>query len=161
MMLLADMTPSPTAGDWAYNAKFYIELLIAAFVAFAYFSGKDKAKRTTVEPQPLIVKPAEEFVTMGEFRQHVANTTLQAATNQNDHAGLHSKIGGVERGLRGEFAQGMSSVRDELARDFKSLDAKVNGIASDLSAVSQQGESNSSQLEEMRGDIKELLQRHS
>ena len=161
MIVIADMAPSPTAGEWAYNAKFYIELLIAAFVAFAYFNGKDKAKRSTIEPQPLIVKPADEFVTVAEFRQHVANVTLERATNQNDHAGLHTKIGGVERGLRGEFSASVNSVRSELADDFKSLDSKVNGIKSDLSAVAQQGETHAGQLEEMRGDIKELLQRHS
>lgn len=161
MMFIADMAPSPTAGDWAYNAKFYIELAIAAFVAFAYFNGKDKAKKTAIEPQPLVIKPADEFVSMAEFRQHLANATLQQAQNQNDHAGLHSKIGGVERNLRIEFKEGMDGVRNELADDFRDLDKKVNGIASNLSAVSQQGEAHGQQLAEMRHDIKELLQRHS
>ena len=161
MTLIADMAPSPSAGEWAYNAKFYMELVIAAFVAFAYFNSKDKAKRNTIEPQPFIVKPAEEFVSKAEFNAHVAADLLANANNQSDHASLHSKIGGVERGLRGEFSSGVKSVRDELAADFKSLDGKVNGIKSDLSAVAQQGETHAGQLEEMRGDIKELLQRHS
>jgi hypothetical protein len=158
--LIADMAPSPTAGDWAYNAKFFIELAIASFVAFAYFNGRDKAKKMSVEPQPLVVKPAEDFVTRAEFNVHVDSQDRRHFANEEVHKDLFSVIGGKERGLRESLETNIAAVRLELSNDMKRLAENMVRISNDVAALSAHVERQRDQIQTAEGDIKGILKTH-
>lgn len=51
-----------------------------------------------------------------EFEAHVEG-------NKRDHDGIHSKVGGVERGLRAEMHAGMNALRDKVDKLSESVSA--------------------------------------
>jgi hypothetical protein len=154
---LADMAPSPTAGDWAYNAKFYIELAIASFVAFAYFNNRDKAKKMVVEPTPIIVKAAENFVSKAEFDSHVDVEDSRHSANVQEHRDIFSIMSAKERGLRDELTQKVEAARLELFQDLRALTANVNQISNDVAALSAHVEREGKQVATIEADIKGIL----
>jgi hypothetical protein len=74
-----------------------IALLVIAF----------KKTDTVISPQPLIIAMQKEFATKHEFDNHVA-------ANAEEHKGIFSKIGGVERGATQTTDQKVEVVRKDL-----------------------------------------------
>lgn len=66
-----------------------------------------------------------------EFEAHVEG-------NKKDHDGIHSKVGGVERGLRAEMHTGMNALRekvDKLSESVSALTATTNLQNQSLAAI--------------------------
>lgn len=68
------------------------------------------------QPHPSVVQreSAEKFLPKTEFEKHVE-------VNRLEHENLFSKLGGVERGLRGEFVKELALVRSEMNQTTSAL----------------------------------------
>ena len=81
----------------------------AALTALAGLAGawiKARYGRTKVEPDPLRFKKVNEYVTRGEFDQHVAD-------NQRDHENLFGRLNRNDRETS-EIKGMLSSIMDDL-----------------------------------------------
>ena len=72
------------------------------------------------------------FATRREFEGHVTEFKKHADHNEGVHKDLFSKLGGIERGLRGEFREEMKTLREEIketseaAAGFKATIEQLN-----------------------------------
>lgn len=116
MLAQADIQNLP-AGWLKYMITFLIvsvvltALVVGAVVStLQYFQSKRAVAETQtreISPQPLIVAMQKEFASKHEFDAHVAR-------NDEDHKGIFSKIGGVERGAASSLEQKVEVVRKDL-----------------------------------------------
>ena len=120
------------------------------FFAVALYNALSTAVRGMKDrPAPADVRaeavdrfqPKGDYATKEALAEHVAETKRQ-------HENIFSKMGGMERGLRAEM--------DE---KFNRITTKVDGIATNVSAVVREAELHTRQLTTLDEDIKQLLSR--
>jgi hypothetical protein len=106
---LAEANPDPNI---AWNVILTIGVLVAIGAnVFALFKSNNLQKRQV----SFEFEPASKE----EFDKHVT-------ANKGDHDNIFSKLGGVERGLRGEFSTELKVVRSEMVEAARQLAALSN-----------------------------------
>jgi hypothetical protein len=138
-MILADaITPPSEYATWLACVAFSVMLANQGFKLFNNFKGRQPQQ---ISPQPLTVQAAAEYVHKHEFEKH-------AAWDVSEHNGIHSKIGGAERGLR-----------EALKSDVDELHAKANSIAVQVAGLSKATEMQNQQLASIVGTQNTILGR--
>lgn len=107
----------------------------AVLIGFTVASGVS----TVVSLVSLFATRRELETIKGEFdRRHQEHASAQAAhraESKEIHDQIFAKLGGMERGLRGEFRDDMNALRDEIVRaktDVSSLSATVVALNQSL-----------------------------
>jgi hypothetical protein len=112
-IILAQATPEPAfIGNWIIVGLMMLSVLIAIVGGVFGFLAW--------------------FATRREFESHVIEFKKQSEHNDGVHKDLFSKLGGIERGLRGEFREEMKTLREEInqtsaaAAGFKATIEQLN-----------------------------------
>lgn len=122
-MMLADISQGE---GWILGCTIVMALAAIAAVIIAIVALRNKTE-TVISPQPLIVAMQKEFATKHEFDAHVAR-------NDEDHKGIFSKIGGVERGAASSLELKVEVVR----RDLIQVGNQVSGLKTQTDLQNQQ-----------------------
>jgi len=98
-------------------------MAVGTIGALAFMAASFNKKQNVAFKQPVTVTISEElhkvFAAKEAFDLHVAE-------NKKDHEQIFSKLGGVERGLRGEFSTELKVVRAEMIEAGRQLAALNN-----------------------------------
>jgi hypothetical protein len=79
--------------------------------------------------------------------------------NKEEHERLFSKIGGVERGIQGKINDELKQMAREGKEDREKLHLRINPIETELGALREASETNTTRLVQMDAKIDRLIER--
>ncbi len=100
-------------GFWVLGAVGFLQLVSLGMQVLRY----QQAEKREIGPQPFLVKGEIQFATRADFEAHVIQDV-------KEHENIFSKLGGIERGIRGEMKV-----------DAEKIHEKVNTVAIDVGSV--------------------------
>jgi hypothetical protein len=93
---------------------------------------------------------SEECVRRNEFKHHIA-------TDEREFEKIHSRIGGVERGVEDRLGKKMDALRSELRADVKDIADKGEERASKIhDRINDLGNDLTKSISELKGEIKRM-----
>ncbi len=118
LLLAQANTPNPADGSGAWNTTLTIGVLLNLAVAVVALvrSGTTQKREVTM---------TGDYVPKKDFDAHVAK-------NDQDINGLHSKIGGMERGLRAELKDEVSTLRTDLTNAHTEMSTTMSRTFQDM-----------------------------
>lgn len=117
-MLLAQATPNPADGSGAWNTTLTIGVLLNLAVAVVALIRSNTTQKREVTM-------TGDWVPKKDFDAHVVK-------NDQDISGIHSKIGGVERGLRAELKEEVATLRTDLTTAHTELSTQMTRTFQDM-----------------------------
>jgi septal ring factor EnvC (AmiA/AmiB activator) len=109
-----------------------------------------RPQQTQISNQPVEVKAAPHLVTHEQFEAHARVDQHEFDEVKAAIAGVHSKMGGMERGLRAE-----------IKTDVTALHEKVNKVDREIGAIAEAVKLQGQQIASMNTTLLNVLNRHA
>lgn len=137
-MLLANTLPDP---NHFASIGWVLVILAAIIVGLRQGIGFFRDLKQKPEPYEVQREAAAAYVTKPVFESHIA-------VNHREHENLFSKIGGMERGIRGE-----------LKTDFEKLSEALSDLSREVGGLKDVGEVRSQQMARLESKMDRLAER--
>ncbi len=122
----------PTDSELLWRLVVLAGVVLGPVVSVATLVRMGRSQRRLIEPMPLEVKAAADFVSRKDFDHHVAET-------RQVHSQIFAKLSGMERGIREEMRDDLKQIRLEisgLAREVGSLTTSTSAQNQSLASMS-------------------------
>lgn len=118
LLTILAQTPPPSDSGGAWNTVLTIGVLLNLAVAVVALARSNSTQKREISF-------TGDFVVKKDFEAHVTK-------NDSDINGLHSKIGGMERGLRAELKDEVSTLRSDLTKAHSELSTTMSRTFQDM-----------------------------
>ena len=141
MLILAEASASPNAQflkDWLEVLMYLGGLIATVSVAWHYLTGK--SEKTSVGPQPFVVKPHESLVTRSEFEKSHRDLKEDLTKQAGARKGLHQEVAALSGDMKALKAtnEHQSAALVELKRDTKDTASAVHQMIGETTQINTQ-----------------------
>lgn len=142
--ILAEASNSQV-GTWVAGANAVFTLFLTLLILLKFTRNDAEKRDVTISP---------DTATKQEFNAHVQR-------NAEEHDGLHSRVGGSERGTREMIDKKITELRHEQAEAIHNLNAEVVELAKQVGEISAHTESQNQRLLLMDSKLDRLIERRN